>query len=205
MPGVILVIENEPGIVDFLERGLDAHGFDVMVALDGVSGAETALRENVDSRRARLGVAWTRRPRGARGFARSQACPAGDHPDRAGEVEDLIAGLDSGGVDYLTKPFSLAELAARIRAASGRRADATHDLTGAKINVDLLAREVRRGGEAVRLSTTEFELLVYLMSNRGRVLPASRSCAPCGDTITTPAQTSSTSTWISASQAAPQR
>jgi DNA-binding response OmpR family regulator len=116
MPGVILVIENEPGIVDFLERGLDAHGFDVMVALDGVSGAETALRENVD-----LVVLDLVLP--GRGGLEVLADLHEAKPalpviilTARGEVEDLIAGLDSGGVDYLTKPFSLAELAARIRA-----------------------------------------------------------------------------------------
>jgi DNA-binding response OmpR family regulator len=92
-----------------------------------------------------------------------------------GEVEDRVLGLDAGGVDYLTKRFSLTELAARIRAQLRVAAQTPRTtLTGAEIDINLLSREVRRGGEPVRLSTTEFELLVYLMRNRGRVLSRSQ-------------------------------
>jgi DNA-binding response OmpR family regulator len=88
-----------------------------------------------------------------------------------GEVEHRVTGLDAGAVDYLTKPFSLSELAARIRAQL-RAASQTPStaLRGGDIEVNLLTREVHRGGTVVRLSTTEFELLVYLMRNRGHVL-----------------------------------
>ena len=88
-----------------------------------------------------------------------------------GEIEDRVAGLDAGAVDYLTKPFSLSELAARIRAQLrvAAQAQAT-TLRGDGLEVNLLTREVRQGDDLVRLSTTEFELLVYLLQNRGRVL-----------------------------------
>ena len=87
------------------------------------------------------------------------------------EVEDRVAGLDAGAIDYLTKPFSLSELAARVRAQLRVVAQApTTTLTGGDVEVDLITREVRRAGVAVRLSTTEFELLTYLLRNRGRVL-----------------------------------
>jgi DNA-binding response OmpR family regulator len=88
-----------------------------------------------------------------------------------GEVADRVAGLDAGAVDYLTKPFSLGELAARIRAQLriAARATATTIKAG-MLDVDLLTRDVRYGGERVRLSTTEFELLSYLLRNRGHVL-----------------------------------
>ena len=88
-----------------------------------------------------------------------------------GEVEHRVAGLDAGAVDYLTKPFSLTELAARIRAQLRAASHAPRTtLTTGDIEVNLITREVRRGGELVRLSTTEFELLAYLMHNRGHVL-----------------------------------
>ena len=88
-----------------------------------------------------------------------------------GEVEHRVAGLDTGAVDYLTKPFSLAELAARIRAQLRAAAQSPRTtLSAGDIEVNLLTREVRRHGEVVRLSTTEFELLTYLMHNRGHVL-----------------------------------
>jgi DNA-binding response OmpR family regulator len=88
-----------------------------------------------------------------------------------GEIEDRVAGLDAGAVDYLVKPFSLAELAARVRAQLRLSAQAhATSLCVGDIEVNLLTREVRRAGEPVRLSSTEFALLVQLMRHRGRVL-----------------------------------
>ena len=77
------------------------------------------------------------------------------------EVEQRVAGLDAGAVDYIVKPFSLVELAARIRAQLRVASQAPQTtLSGGDIEVNLITREVRRDGELVRLSTTEFELLV---------------------------------------------
>jgi DNA-binding response OmpR family regulator len=88
-----------------------------------------------------------------------------------GEVEDRVAGLDAGAVDYLVKPFALAELAARIRAQLRVALQApTTTARSGDIELNLVTREVRRGEVPIRLSTTEFELLTYLVRNRGRVL-----------------------------------
>jgi DNA-binding response OmpR family regulator len=171
MSETILVIEDEPGIVDLLERGLTAHGFDVVAATDGISGTEQALGGAVD-----LVVLDIMLP-GRDGLEVLEAV----HQSKPtlpvialtarGAIDDRVAGLDAGAVDYLVKPFSLSELAARIRAqlrvASQSRVTT---LSGAGIELDLLTREVRRDGEVVRLSTTEFELLAYLIRHRGRVL-----------------------------------
>jgi DNA-binding response OmpR family regulator len=87
------------------------------------------------------------------------------------EIEDRVAGLDAGAVDYLVKPFSLAELLARVRAQLRVAAQtSTTTLQSADIEVNLLTRKVRRAGVQVTLSTTEFELLVYLMRHGGQVL-----------------------------------
>jgi DNA-binding response OmpR family regulator len=171
VPGLILVIEDEPGIVDFLERGLRAHGFEVILALDGASGLERGLRENVD-----LVVLDLMLP-GRSGLdvlgelhAAKPGLPVIILTARA-EVDQRVAGLDAGAMDYLTKPFSLSELAARVRAQlRGAAQTPATTLRAGDIDVNLLTREVRRGGELVRLSTTEFELLIYLMRNRGHVL-----------------------------------
>jgi DNA-binding response OmpR family regulator len=171
MAEVILVIEDEPGIVDFLERGLRGHGFTVRSALDGVRGGEMALNEDID-----LVVLDLMLP-GRSGL------DVLDEVHRAkpllpvilltalGEVEDRVRGLDAGAVDYLTKPFSLGELAARIRAQLRVVTQtANTSLSAAGIDADLLSREVRYHSAPVALSTTEFELLVYLLRNQGRVL-----------------------------------
>jgi DNA-binding response OmpR family regulator len=171
MSGLILVIEDEPGIVDFLERGLAAHGFDVSSALDGEHGLSKALSQDVDlvvldlMLPGRSGLEVLERLR-----QNKPALPVivltAMH-----EVEHRIAGLDAGAVDYLVKPFSLSELAARIRAQLRMAAQMTQTtLWAGGIDVDLISREVRQSGELVRLSTTEFELLVYLLRNSGRVL-----------------------------------
>ena len=89
-----------------------------------------------------------------------------------GEVEDRIAGLDAGAIDYVVKPFSVAELAARIRAQLRRRAAsrARRSRAASYRRRPDLARGDAWTASAVRLSTTEFELLVYLLRNRGHVL-----------------------------------
>jgi len=171
MREVVLVIEDESGIVDFLERGLQAHGFDVRSALDGITGTRRALSENVDlvvldmMLPGRSGLEVLAELREAK-----PALPVIVLTAR-GEVDDRVAGLDSGAVDYLTKPFSLEELAARIRAQLRAAAQtATTTLTAGEIKLDLISRDVRRAGEPVRLSATEFDLLAYMVRNQGRVL-----------------------------------
>jgi DNA-binding response OmpR family regulator len=171
MPDTILLIEDEPGIVDFLERGLRAHGFAVSSAHDGISGTDKALSEDVDlvvldmMLPGRSGLDVLASLRDAKPTLPVIALTARD------AIEHRVKGLDAGAVDYLTKPFSLSELAARIRAQLRVASQAPQtEIRGGDVEVNLLTREVRRGGELVRLSTTEFELLVYLMRNRGRVL-----------------------------------
>jgi DNA-binding response OmpR family regulator len=171
----IVLIEDEPGIVDFVERGLRLAGYAVESALEGDAGLELALAEGVDlvlldlmlpgmSGLELLGVLRRRRP----------GLPVIVLTAR-GELDDRVGGLDAGAVDYLVKPFSLAELAARIRAQLrvARQSTATTLLCG-EIELDLLTREFRYGGVRVHLSNTEFELLVYLARNVGQVLTRER-------------------------------
>jgi DNA-binding response OmpR family regulator len=171
MSNRILVIEDEPGIVDFLERGLSSYGFDVESAVDGVAGTQRALDEPFDlvvldlMLPLRGGLEVLEELQGAKPTLPVVVLTA------RGEVEDRVAGLDAGAIDYLTKPFSLTELAARIRAQLRSVAQApTTTVTGGDVEMNLITREVRRAGAPVRLSTTEFELLSYLLRNSGRVL-----------------------------------
>jgi DNA-binding response OmpR family regulator len=171
MSGLILVIEDEPGIVDFLERGLAAHGFDVSSASDGEQGLHRALAQDIDlvvldmMLPGRSGLEVLDQLRQNKPALPVIVLTAMD------AVEHRVAGLDAGAVDYLVKPFSLSELAARIRAQLRMAAQMTQTtLSAGGIDIDLISREVRQNGELVRLSTTEFELLVYLLRNSGRVL-----------------------------------
>jgi DNA-binding response OmpR family regulator len=168
---MILVVEDEPGIVDFVERGLRSRGFEVQSALDGESGLERALDPEVellvlDLMLPRMsGSAILKRLQVARPTLPVIVLTA------RGELADRIAGLDAGAADYLVKPFSVAELAARVRAQlrSAAREPSTR-LQAGELTVDLISREVTVAGSGVRLSTTEFELLVYLLRNRDTVL-----------------------------------
>jgi DNA-binding response OmpR family regulator len=171
----ILLVEDEPGIVDFLERGLRAEGFLVETALDGLEGERRALRESFDM--VVLDLMLPGKP-GMEVLARLRDIKP-ELPvivlTARGEIADRVAGLDAGAVDYLVKPFSLAELLARVRAQLRVAAQtSTTTIQSGDIEVNLLTRKVRRAGRQVALSTTEFELLVYLMRHRGQVLPRER-------------------------------
>jgi DNA-binding response OmpR family regulator len=166
----ILVVEDEAGIADFLKRGLEAEGYDVTVAVDGVGGERLALRQGADL------VILDRMLPGRDGIevlaAIRRAKPS--LPvillTAKAEVADRIEGLDLGAIDYVTKPFAFDELLARIRARL-RESDGASEtsLEAAGIHLDLLTREAKRGDLAIRLPDRESELLAYLMRNAERV------------------------------------
>jgi DNA-binding response OmpR family regulator len=170
-PARVLLIEDEPGIVDFVRRGLEAEGFNVEAALDGIEGERLALSESFDA--IVLDLMLPGRPGLEILASVRRATP--NVPvivlTARGDISDRVTGLDAGAVDYLVKPFSLAELVARVRAQLRVLAQAsTSALHAEDIEVDLLTRRVQRGGRPVVLSTTEFELLVYLLRHHGQVL-----------------------------------
>ena len=167
----ILVVEDEPAIADFLRRGLQAEGYSVDCALDGLEGERRALSGEVDlvildvMLPERDGMDVLDKIR-----ARKPALPVIMLTAR-GEVEEKVTALDSGANDYVTKPFSFDELAARVRAhlRSPEQGRAT-ELSVAGIRLDFLTRRVERAGMPVTLSAREFELLAYFMRHPGQVL-----------------------------------
>jgi DNA-binding response OmpR family regulator len=167
----VLLIEDEPGIVDFVRRGMEAEGFAVEAAVDGIEGERLALSGSFDA----IVLDLMLPGRGGLEILGSLRRAKPTLPvivlTARGEIEDRVAGLDAGAVDYLVKPFSLAELVARVRAQLRVVADASAStLRAGDIEVNLLTRKVSRDGSTVALSTTEFELLVYLMRHYGQVL-----------------------------------
>jgi two-component system OmpR family response regulator len=164
----VLVIEDDPAIVDFVRRGLVGAGLEVEAARNGLDGEARATRESFDAiildlmlpGRGGLEVLAAVR-------ARRPRVPVIIITARA-EIDQRIAGLDAGAVDYVLKPFSVAELAARVRAQVRRTTDdLAATLYAADIQIDFLTREVRRAGIPVRLSSTEFEVLAHLVRRRG--------------------------------------
>jgi DNA-binding response OmpR family regulator len=167
----ILVVEDEPGIAGFLRRALEAEGYAVDVAADGDDGERLALDGDFDL------VLLDRRLPGKAGGEVLESIRR-IRPElpvilvtALGEKQDVVGGLDLGASDYVTKPFDLDELLARVRAQLRRphQGDPLR-LAAAGIEVDLGRREVRRLGTEIRLTAREFELLVYLMRHPGQVL-----------------------------------
>ncbi|MCK6094627.1 response regulator transcription factor [Micrococcus sp. EYE_162] len=169
----LLVVDDEPNIRALLSTSLRFAGFEVRAAANGHDALEAAEEFQPDLAVLDVmlpdmdGFTVTRRLRAA-----GRHFPVVFLTARDG-TEDKVTGLTVGGDDYVTKPFSLDEVVARIRAVLRRTASLDDD--GAVLRVDDLeldddAHEVRRGGEVVDLSPTEFKLLRYLMMNPNRVL-----------------------------------
>ncbi|CAM3747003.1 response regulator transcription factor [Micrococcus flavus] len=169
----LLVVDDEPNIRELLSTSLRFAGFEVRAAADGREALEAAEEFQPDLAVLDVmlpdmdGFTVTRRLRAA-----GRHFPVVFLTARDG-TEDKVTGLTVGGDDYVTKPFSLDEVVARIRAVLRRTASLEDD--SAVLRVDDLeldddAHEVRRGGEVVELSPTEFKLLRYLMMNPNRVL-----------------------------------
>lgn len=167
----ILLIEDEAGIAEFVEKALRAQGHQVDACGDGREGERRALTTEVDLvildrlLPGREGVEVLRTIRGAKPDLPVIMLTA------LGDVADKVQALDAGATDYVTKPFSVDELLARVRAHLRRpsQPDATR-LRGADIDVNLLSREVERDGQPVRLSAKEFELLVHFLRHPNQVL-----------------------------------
>jgi len=169
----LLVVDDEPNIRELLSTSLRYAGFEVTAAANGREALDAAEEFQPDLAVLDVmlpdmdGFTVTRRLRSA-----GRHFPVVFLTARDG-TEDKITGLTVGGDDYVTKPFSLDEVVARIRAV--RRTASLDDDDAAVLRVDDLeldddAHEVRRGGEVVELSPTEFKLLRYLMMNPNRVL-----------------------------------
>ena len=169
----ILIVEDEPGIIDFLERGLSGAGFDVRCAQDGIEGERLATTESFDAMvldlllPGRSGLEIMQAVRRVRPLMPVIILSA------LGELDDRLSGLEAGAVDYMVKPFSVAELIARLRAqlrAAAHTLASTTTVSAADIEVDLITRRVMRAGKQLHLSATELELLVFMMRNVGQVL-----------------------------------
>ncbi|HET7724835.1 MAG TPA: response regulator transcription factor [Propionibacteriaceae bacterium] len=169
-PGLVVVVEDDPSIADIERRYLAASGFGVHVERDGADGLEAVRRLRpvavvLDVGLPRLdGVEICRRLR-----AEGDWTPVLFVTARDDEV-DRVLGLELGGDDYLTKPFSPRELVARLRSVLRRQAGPPAPVRQVgRVRLDEARREVRVDDEPVSLTATEFDLLAKLMSSPGRV------------------------------------
>ena len=170
----VLVVDDEPNLAELLTSALRYEGWDVSTAHDGQSAVRLARETLPDVIVLDImlgvidGIEVLRRIRQQQDGVPVLFLTARD------SVEDRVAGLTAGGDDYVTKPFSLEEVVARLRGLLRRAgASAARDealLVVGDLTLDEDSHEVSRGGDDVHLTATEFELLRYLMRNARRVM-----------------------------------
>ena len=170
----ILVVDDERAVRDSLKRALELEGYAVGLAADGGEALEKVESEPPDAVILDVLMPGTDGLEVSRMLRSSgNRVPVLMLTARA-EVGDRVAGLDAGADDYLTKPFALEELLARLRALLRRTADGSGEaLRFADLELDPGTREVRRGGEPIELTRTEFSLLELFMLNPRQVLTRS--------------------------------
>ncbi len=168
----ILIADDEPKIRMFLRANLEARDYDVYLAQDGIEAVEMAGRVLpdvivLDVNMPRMdGIEACRR---IREWADMPIIILSVREDE----KDKVRALDEGADDYVTKPFGIEELLARVRVALRRSAGVTTGVpifTAGKLEIDLSKRVVKQKGQIVKLTRTEYGLLAYLVSNCGKVL-----------------------------------
>lgn len=167
-----LIVEDDAAIAEFIARGLREAGWAADIAANGNDGLSAALEQSPD-----VAIVDVMLP-GRDGLSlieelrkRGRTTPVLILSAKR-TVDDRVRGLQSGGDDYLTKPFAFAELLARVQALV-RRASRTPDATSLGVEdltMDLLARRVIRSGQTIELRPREFALLEYLLRNAGKVV-----------------------------------
>jgi DNA-binding response OmpR family regulator len=167
----ILIVEDETKVADFLNRGLQQSGYETDVAVDGQEGYDKIGRNDYD-----LILLDLMLPKigGFDLISKIRSCkpsvPIIAVTAKA-SVEDRVQGLDRGCDDYLVKPFSFAELLARIKAQIRRGGSAAGlELSVADLVLNPLSRKVTRSGKTIELSNKEFALLEYLLRNRDQIV-----------------------------------
>jgi two-component system, OmpR family, response regulator len=173
----VLVVEDQPKIASFVQKGLEEQGMVVDLCLDGDEGYELAKTGSYDALvldimlPGRDGLSILRNVREQKNQVPVLLLTARD------SLNERVEGLNLGADDYLTKPFYVEELTARlhtiVRRSSGQSLNVLHV---EDLKVDLIKREVTRGGDSIDLTAREFELLEYLMRSPGRVFTRIQIC-----------------------------
>jgi len=168
----VLLVEDDIKIASFIIRGLRSAGYAVDHAPDGEEGLYLVLTQPYDI--AIIDIMLPKRD--GLSLIEHMRAKKVNTPvmilSAKGSVDDRVKGLETGGDDYLTKPFAFSELLARVQALI-RRAGGISDptrLSVGDLSVNLLTREVDRGGRNIALQPLEFSLLEYLMRNAGRIV-----------------------------------
>ena len=172
-PHKILVVDDEAQIIRVLRRSLTAHRYDVRTAADGQAGVELFHDWHPDLVITDLSMPEMNGMELCRAIRKTSATPIIVLSVK-GEEHSKVEALDAGADDYVTKPFGINELLARVRAALRRvpvnPGEATQELADGDFVIDLAAHRVLVRQQEIHLTPKEFDLLVYLFQNRGKVI-----------------------------------
>ncbi len=174
MTDKILIVDDDPSLLELAQYNLEAEGYKIMTAKDGIEGMRLMYAEQPD-----LIILDVMMPKMDGYQVCQRVREMSDVPvimlTARGREEDIVKGLDLGADDYLTKPFRVGELLARVRATLRRARTESFMPEGVTysdeyLSVDLAARRVAVDGELVKLTPTEYKLLAILIKNKGRVV-----------------------------------
>lgn len=169
----VLLVEDEPNVASLINRGLTEAGYGITVAPDGKMGLTLASQYEFDVIILDIMLPGISGMEVCKRLREDQVHTPILFLTALGTTENIVAGLDAGGDDYLVKPFKFAELEARIKSLTRRKHLAVQEsnvLQVADLAMDLGAKSVTRNGNFIALTSTEFRLLEYFMRNRNRVL-----------------------------------
>jgi DNA-binding response OmpR family regulator len=170
----ILVIEDEPGIANFIKQGLEEESYAVDTANDGITGLDWALSNGYDL----LLVDWMLPGRTGieicQQFRKENVSTPIIFLTAKDTVQDTVQGLQAGANDYIKKPFHFEELLERIKVQLRPKSGEHERFTLGNIVLDVAAHQVWKGGEEVQLTQKEFALLEFLIRNKGKVCRRTR-------------------------------
>lgn len=173
----VLVVDDERSLRDFVRRNLEVRGFQVFTAANGLEALALFQSQTIDLVVMDLMMPYMDGLETIRRLRNHSLVPV-IVLSALGQEEDKIQALNLGADDYLTKPFGVGELLARIQAVlrrtqggTGTAVSATTRLVHGELIIDLERREVTSHGQSLELTPTEYLLLAYLMQNAGKVLP----------------------------------
>lgn len=167
----ILIIEDEKNMAKYLKKGLEENSFAVDIAYDGIDGLHCATHESYD-----LILLDIMLPECDGNVILEKVRDIGIRTPvifltAKDSILDKVHGLDTGADDYIVKPFSFAELLARIRACLRRTRTNVHTILKVRdLTLDTITRKVFKGGQRIELTPVEFSILEYLLHNSGRVV-----------------------------------
>ncbi|MFO7671899.1 MAG: response regulator transcription factor [Bacteroidales bacterium] len=169
----ILLVEDEPKVIEFLKKGLEEQGYETEVAYDGQIGERLALKGNSDIIIIDVMLPYVNGYELCRKIREKGLQVPVLMLTALGTTTDKISGFDAGADDYLVKPFEFEELLARIKALTKRSTglvQTSSRLKVADLELDLDQKLARRGNKNIELTAKEFLLLEFLMKNKGKVI-----------------------------------